>query len=153
MASYSLSSGTSVPQSWPLGLWSCPKPVLTIWKVLHGWQSLSKPNYCPPRAPCPSCQTGEWDTSPNPSLSSSLLSVSVSVSLSLCATGKGLKRNVTAHVLPNCATGTMAFRPKSLMLKAKRLSGIPPLLSGWTPTFHPPPQIWHVSPMVMLENV
>lgn len=76
---YSLSSGTSVCQSWSLGLWSCPKPG----KYSVGGQA--SPNQTPPsHAPCPSCQTGEWYTSPNPFLSSSLLSVSLSLSLSLC---------------------------------------------------------------------
>lgn len=63
---------------------------------------------------------------PNPFLSPSFLSslcVSLSLSLSfslfLHATGKGLKRNVTAHALPNCATGITAYQRKSLMLKVK----------------------------------
>lgn len=65
---------------------------------------------------------------PNPFLSPSFLlcvcvslslSLSLSFSLFLHATGKGLKRNVTAHALPNCATGITACRRKSLMLKVK----------------------------------
>lgn len=65
---------------------------------------------------------------PNPFLSPSFLSsvyVCLSLSLSVClslflhATGRGLKRNVTAHALPNCATGITACPRSSLMLKAK----------------------------------
>lgn len=103
-------------------LYSCPiQPKPALWRV-----STPKGSTIPPFVPASGREV--VDMSPNPSLSPSLsvsVSVSVSLSLCLCATGKGLKRNVTAHVLPNCATGTMAFQPKSLMLKVKRLPGFP----------------------------
>lgn len=76
---------------------------------------------------CPNCnKAGEWQPCslipfflPPFFLLFVSLSVSVFLSLFLHATGKGLKRNVTAHALPNCATGITACRRKSLMLKVK----------------------------------
>lgn len=45
--------------------------------------------------------------------------LSLSLSLFLHATGKGLKRNVTAHALQSCATGITAYPRSSLTLKVK----------------------------------